>query len=146
MGYMRNTVGRYEIIKIWLALLFIAALKVWEGTKSWQLALLMFSGPILFYTAIKGIRRYYRRKTLLASGIDVMDNMSGVEFEELLLVHYKNLGYRGSMTTKTGDYGADLVLEKDSQRIVVQAKRWKNVVGIEAVQQIIGAIKYYGAV
>ncbi len=39
------------------------------------------------------------------------------------------------LTPETGDYGADLVLSKDGRKIVVQAKRWKNVVGIEAVQQ-----------
>lgn len=146
MGNRRNGIDRYEVIKICLVLFFIAVLKVWDSTRNWQLAVLTFSGPVLFYIAIKGIRRYYRWKSLLESGIDVIDSMSGIEFEELLLAYYKKLGYRGSTTPKTGDYGADLVLEKGNQRIVVQAKRWKNIVGIEAVQQIIGAIKYYGAV
>jgi restriction system protein len=55
------------------------------------------------------------------------------------------MGYRGSLTPETGDYGADLILEKAGTRTVVQAKRWKLPVGIEAVQQIIGAMKYYQA-
>ena len=38
-----------------------------------------------------------------------------------------------------------LVLTKDGEKIVVQAKRWSSKVGIEAVQQIIGAKSYYKA-
>ena len=40
---------------------------------------------------------------------------------------------------------ADLILKKDGEKIVVQAKRYSNKVGIEAVQQIIGAKEYYKA-
>ncbi|HEY9569713.1 MAG TPA: restriction endonuclease, partial [Metalysinibacillus sp.] len=45
----------------------------------------------------------------------------------------------------SGDYGADLILHKDGQKIVVQAKRYKNNVGIRAVQEIIPAVAYYKA-
>lgn len=71
--------------------------------------------------------------------------MSGEEFEKFLLVHFQKLGYKGDTTPKTNDYGADLVLIKDGEKIVVQAKRWGSKVGIEAVQQIIGAKSYYNA-
>lgn len=94
-----------------------------------------------------GIMYYkkWRRKRIISSGIDTIDNMSGEEFEELLLEHFRNFGYKGHLTPVTGDYGADLVLEKEGRKIVAQAKRWKQSVGIEAVQQVIGAIKYYNA-
>src|SRR5512135_2228643 len=146
MNGKQSRIDAYEITRICFALCFIAALKVLDSTKSRELSLLTFFGPLFIWLMVKGIRGHYRRKALLESGIDKIDTMSGEEFEELLLAHYINFGYTGRTTPKTGDYGADLVLEKDNQRIVVQAKRWKNVVGIEAVQQIIGAIKYYGAV
>lgn len=86
-----------------------------------------------------------RQKRILESGIDIVDEMRGEAFEEFLLVHFKSQGYEGYMTPRTDDYGADLVLEKDGRRIVVQAKRWKNVVGIEAVQQVVSAVKHYDA-
>ncbi|RHW36020.1 hypothetical protein D1B31_18200 [Neobacillus notoginsengisoli] len=36
------------------------------------------------------------------------------------------------MTSKTADYGADLILQKDSKKIVIQAKRYNSNVGIKA--------------
>jgi restriction system protein len=90
-------------------------------------------------------RKVARRQLLLKSGIDIVDKMTGEEFEVFLLAHFINMGYKGNTTSKSHDYGADLVLKKDNKTIVVQAKRWGKKVGIEAVQQIIGAKKYYKA-
>lgn len=86
-----------------------------------------------------------RTKRLLASGIEKIDVISGQMFELLLLEHFKKIGYSGKTTAEIADYGADLLLVMDQTKYVVQAKRWKQNVGIEAVQQIIGAIRYYGA-
>jgi restriction system protein len=121
------------------------ALEVWLKTKNWTLALLTFFGPLVLILTVKGIRWHLRKKALLESSIDVIDHMSGTAFEELLLVHFQAQGYAGTLTQETGDYGADLVLEKAGTRVVVQAKRWKNVVGVAAVQEITAAMKYYGA-
>lgn len=87
----------------------------------------------------------WKRNRLYESGMDLIDQMDGITFEELLKVYFQKSGYKVSLTPKTNDYGADLLLEKDGRKIVVQAKRWKQTVGIEAVQQVIGAIKYYDA-
>lgn len=89
--------------------------------------------------------RRHKNNILLASGVDIIDKMSGGHFEEFLLVHFKKNGYKGYTTPESNDYGADLVIEKNGIRTVVQAKRWQQKVGIEAVQQIIGSINYYGA-
>lgn len=90
------------------------------------------------------IYRKHKRK-LMESGIDLIDGMSGSVFEELLMEHFKKLGYKVNMTAKTADYGADLILEKADERIVVQAKRWKQNVGVSAIQQVVGAINHYQA-
>lgn len=89
--------------------------------------------------------RRHKRRLILESGIDIIDRMDGVKFEEVLSVHFQKQGYKTQFTPTTNDYGADLVIEKGGEKIVVQAKRWKQVVGIEAVQQAIGAIKHYNA-
>src|SRR5512135_2058126 len=104
MNGKQSRIDAYEITKICFALCFIAALKVWDSTKSMELSLMAFFGPIFVWLMVKGIRRHYRRKALLESGIDKIDTMSGEEFEELLLAHYINLGYIGMTTSKTGDY------------------------------------------
>lgn len=104
---------------------------------------------LLFSLMLRFIINYYKKRTkyekLISSGINIVDKMKGEEFEEFLLAHFNNLGYKGHTTARTKDYGADLILAKDNEKIVVQAKRWIKKVGIEAVQQIIGARAYYKA-
>jgi len=45
--------------------------------------------------------------------------------------------------TLTGDYGADLILRKDHQRIAVQAKCYIGSVGVAAVQETLSGMAYY---
>lgn len=104
--------------------------------------------PLLFLIlnkSYKYIKKINKAKKYLSSGIDIVDNLKGIEFEEFLLAHFENLGYKVKLTPVTNDYGADLILKKDGEKIVVQAKRYSKKVGIEAVQQIIGAKEYYKA-
>ena len=118
---------------------------LWSKTGSLTLPIFILS---LFVGAVLGLSVYFYRKhkrKLMESGIDLIDGMSGSLFEELLQEHFKKLGYKAKMTPATADYGADLILEKEKERIVVQAKRWKQNVGIAAVQQVVGAINYYQA-
>ncbi|MCY9514448.1 restriction endonuclease [Paenibacillus apiarius] len=49
------------------------------------------------------------------------------------------------MTKAAGDYGADLVIQKEGKKIVVQAKRYNKNVGIKAVQEAQASIAHYGA-
>ncbi|MCR3758441.1 restriction endonuclease [Clostridium felsineum] len=81
----------------------------------------------------------------LNSSINIIDKMTGQEFERFLKAHFEKLGYKVELTPKTGDYGADLVINKKGCKTVVQAKRWINKVGIEAVQQVIASKSYYKA-
>ncbi len=83
------------------------------------------------------------RKRLLDSGMVEVDAMTGKEFEEFLRVHFINCGYSVTLTQDSQDYGADLILYKDSLKTVVQAKRSKNPVGIKAVQEVAGAVRHY---
>ncbi|WP_230200232.1 restriction endonuclease [Bacillus niameyensis] len=87
------------------------------------------------------IKQYKLKK----SGILEVDKMSGGTFEEYLGVLLKSRGYHVRLTPKTGDFGADLVISKDKRKIIVQAKRYKNKVGIKAVQEIASAKTHYQA-
>lgn len=89
-------------------------------------------------------RRTIRRRKLHIS-ITAVDRMSGIEFEMFLKNHFEALGYKAATTPKTGDYGADLVLVRHRERIVLQAKRYAGKIGIAAIQQIVAAKSYYGA-
>jgi restriction system protein len=91
-------------------------------------------------------RAQRRRALLLASGIAQIDQMSGVQFEERLLVHFQAQGWQVRPTRASGDFGADLVgTRPDGVRVVIQAKRWHGSVGVSAVQEVHAARNYYQA-
>lgn len=117
--------------------------------RNYKITIIVFFVVFALMAAIKASIYQYKKDKLqekyIKSGIGIVDKMTGEEFEEFLLAHFIKLGYKGNTTSKTNDYGADLILKKDGEVIVVQAKRWTNKVGIEAVQQIIGAKGYYKA-
>lgn len=92
-----------------------------------------------------GIPATARRRRRARSGIEGVDQMAGTEFEARLALLFRALGHRVEPTAGPGDFGADLVAERDGVRTVVQAKRYRGAVGIEAVQQAVGARQYYEA-
>lgn len=136
---------KLDLVDFLYFLSLLIAYWVWTKSGSYKLGIISFI--VMLVILVIGIQLYksWREQKLLDSGIDVVDNMSGIEFEEFLLAYFKKLGYTGYLTPPTEDYGADLVLEKNGRKLVVQAKRWKQIVGIEAVQQIVGAIRHYDA-
>lgn len=85
------------------------------------------------------------KKKLLSSGLLEIDQMDGVTFEYFLFFVFQKLGYKVSTTSKSHDYGADLILKKDGVVFVCQAKRKRDKVGINAVQEVLGARYYYKA-
>jgi len=71
--------------------------------------------------------------------------LSGYEFEEYLKNLFELLGYTTVQTSLSGDQGADLILSKDDEKIVVQAKKYDGKVSNKAVQEIAAAKDYYNA-
>ena len=51
------------------------------------------------------------------SGIYDVDKMEGRQFELYLGLLFKTLGYKTKVTRSAGDYGADLVIEKDEESV-----------------------------
>ena len=72
-----------------------------------------------------------------------LDKLGGVEFEEYLAGLFRKQGYVAELTPSTGDFGADLILVKDDNRIAVQAKRYAGSVGVAAVQEALSGLAYY---
>lgn len=90
-------------------------------------------------------RAYHKEQQSKSSTRDELHNMSGVEFEAWVVKVLKENGFddvRG--TPATGDQGADIIANKDGRNIIIQAKRHKGTVGNKAVQEVIGAMQYYG--
>lgn len=97
---------------------------------------------IIVYTISQAMKS---KERLRRSGIDIIDQMDGIRFEHYLRELFLSQGYKATVTKAAGDYGADLILNKDGDKIVVQAKRYSKNVGIKAVQEIGGAKTYYEA-
>lgn len=77
------------------------------------------------------------------SDIREVDRMNGHDFERYLMHLFKRHGYKASKTKGSGDFGVDLLLEKDNCTIAVQAKRYKSKVNLKAVQEVVGGRGYY---
>lgn len=87
----------------------------------------------------------WRQRRLLRLGIKDIDALSGRDFEHLLVPLFKARGFKVELTPLVGDWGADLILSKDGQTMVVQAKRWKKDVGVKALGDVLRARDKYRA-
>lgn len=74
-----------------------------------------------------------------------IDIISGYDFELVLKKLFEKMGYQVIHTSFSHDQGADLILEKDGMRCVVQAKNVTANVGNSGVQAVVAAIKHYNA-
>lgn len=84
--------------------------------------------------------------TLRRSGIADIDRMSGGRFEERLQLFFNDRGWHVQLTPASGDFGADLVgTDETGQRVVIQAKRYQDPVGVHAIQEVLGGKAHYGA-
>lgn len=114
-------------------LVLVAGLVGWYTTgtlKGAGIAVGIGLGVIIF-VAVWRTKRFKRR--MVQSGISEIDQMTGRQFEEYVGTLFTSQGYSHKYTPTTGDYGADLILKKGQETIVVQAKRYKQTVGVKAV-------------
>lgn len=133
------------VAEIFGSFFIIVIIGIYLLTKSWPLS--VSAGIVYFIIAmiILAIFAKARKEKLRASGIAEIDKMSGVQFEQYLALLFQDLNYTVKTTPATGDFGADLILQKDNRKIVVQAKRYSKNVGIKAVQEVKSAIDHYKA-
>lgn len=89
------------------------------------------------------IRKIYLARRFQKAGMLDVDRLTGRQFEQYLQFLFEKLGFKTSLTPPQGDFGADLILERDGLRTAVQAKRFAGTVGVEAVQQVVAAMPFY---
>jgi Holliday junction resolvase len=78
--------------------------------------------------------------------LEYINNLQGIDFERLLMVKLRGFGFEVMDTPKSGDFGADIVLQdRDETRYIIQCKRFNSKVNLKAVQEIVGAMRHYGA-
>ena len=96
-------------------------------------------------TGSAGLTRIALRGRTSRSAIQNVDTMSGEHFEIFLIGLFRLHGYAVRHTGRLGDFGGDLLLRKSGEVIVVQAKRYSGYVGLNAIQEVLGAKGYYHA-
>lgn len=86
------------------------------------------------------------QKTTSETLKDKIAILSPREFEKFVAYLFSKMDYQVQRTTYTADFGADIVAQKGSNRIVIQVKRYIGAnVGAEEVQQILGSMWKYKA-
>lgn len=128
-----------------LLLMMGAGFGAYKLTNSFILAGVAFGAVMMIYAIVAISIARKRNERLKRSGIAEIDKMEGRQFEKYLGHLLEAHGYRVTVTQAAGDFGADLVITKDAQRVVVQAKRYSKNVGIKAVQEAQASIAHYSA-
>ena len=101
---------------------------------------------LIIYILITITEKQYEKElqeAILNTGIEQVENLDPFEFEEWVARFLRISGYRAYATKKSGDYGVDVIAEKEYNRIAIQVKKFSNPVGIKAVQEVIAGMDYY---
>ncbi|MCL4525231.1 MAG: restriction endonuclease [Gammaproteobacteria bacterium] len=150
---MRRRKKNGEVVGAILAIFALAVLgKILPNKQAVDgiFSLLAIAGAVFLIVALGIIiyrikKRRKIRERLLAAGTDNPMQLTPIQYERFCAALLENNGWKTQLTSRTGDYGADIVATKGTIKMVVQCKQWTNSVGIKAVQEIHAAISYYKA-
>lgn len=93
---------------------------------------------VLFVFAFILKRRWMKGKPL------VIDEMKGREFEKFCAQLLERKGFIDVNITKaSGDFGVDILAEKEGVTYAIQCKRYADPVGVKAIQEAYAGREYY---
>ena len=113
---------------------FFKALERWEqNTSSMQST----SGPqgVQEQSSIEKIKWYNNK----------FDYMTGNDFEQFCALVLQGNGYTTRVTPTSGDFGVDIIAEQSGITYAIQCKCYSSDIGVDAVYQVAGGMKYYHA-
>lgn len=116
-------------------------MSVWEemnfGAEMW-----IVSGiAVAFFLIIAALLLARRRRVLCA---EAFEDMEGHEFESYCADLLEHRGFVEVEVTKgSGDYGIDILAEKEGVTYAIQCKRYAAPVGVKAVQEAYAGRDYY---
>jgi len=88
--------------------------------------------------------RYFSTDETLANSI--LFSLKPIDFEHLAESLYVVMGYLTEMTKPSHDGGRDIIATKNEpgkkEKILIQCKRWQNVVGVEDVRALLGVVTH----
>ena len=101
-------------------------------------AALVLLGCILVYAALRWVNRHSRPDA------PEMDEMEGHDFEFYCAELLRESGFQNVEVTRgSGDFGADILCERDGVTYAVQCKCYESVVGVHAVQEAYAGKAFY---
>lgn len=88
--------------------------------------------------------RYFSTDETVATSI--LFSLKPIDFEHLAEALYVRMGYLTEMTKPSHDGGRDIIATKSEpgkkEKILIQCKRWQNVVGVEDVRALLGVVTH----
>ena len=108
-------------------------------SKEWIIYVIVVVAIVLIAAAIVRFLKKVRMRPL------PMDEMEGHDFEYYCADLLKANGFTEAVVTKgSGDFGADILAEKDGITYAVQCKCYDKPIGVKAVQEVYAGRDYYG--
>ncbi len=108
-------------------------------SKEWIIYVIVVFAIVLIAAAIVRFLKKVRMRPL------PMDEMEGHDFEYYCADLLKANGFAEAVVTKgSGDFGADILAEKDGITYAVQCKCYDKPIGVKAVQEVYAGRDYYG--
>jgi restriction system protein len=152
---MKNSSKKYRTDIIVVSIIALVALFYYTGAPS--TVIIDLSKIVLILAAIGYVLTYplidifmtarydkeRRRISKLKQSTNLIDAMSWKEFEIYVAKWLKSQGYSNIELTEQYDLGVDIIAEKDGVRWGVQVKHYTTMVKIEAVRQVVVALKLY---
>lgn len=83
------------------------------------------------------------KQNSLVATLQSVNSMSGKEFEKFLRELFTKMGYVIKFSSIGRDQGADLVVNKNGEDVVVQAKRHIRKINNHAIQEAVAAVAFY---
>ncbi len=100
----------------------------------------------LWYRLQAEFTAYHQGRKRAPNGVRDFSKLTGVDFEVYVANRLKEAGFESvAGTPATGDQGADLIAKRNGKTIAIQAKGYSGTVGNGAVQEIVGALRFYKA-
>lgn len=138
----------YKVLKEYVSKLkiidlkkFINELSPFDYNKTINvLSVLMADGTLIEYT--DGHYLYAEYDAILSAVDNMSDN--GIEFEHFTAELLSKNGFTNiKLTQSSGDYGIDVLAEKDSVTYAIQCKCYSNAVGNKAIQEAYSGKDFY---
>lgn len=111
-----------------------------ERAKHNLMVVAIMIGVIIFISMVCTIYRKLHRKYTLKQ----LDKMDGHQFEYACADILKANGYKHVKVTRgSGDFGVDIIAEKDKVRYAIQCKRYNHKLDNTPIQEVVGGLAYY---